>query len=82
MKISFPIQIKYPSQYKKLVDFLDNYDFHWIEGQKPSGYTPSVALPFYVGCVERYGQRKLYYRTEEQFKTDPAHYNNNIEVEL
>ena len=80
MKISFPIRIKYLSQYKKLVDFLDNYDFHWMEGQKPSHFTPSVALPFYVGCVERSGSYKLFYRTKEQAKADSDRY--NIEVEL
>lgn len=80
MKISFPIRIKYLSQYKKLVDFLDNYDFSWLEGQKPSNFTPSVALPFYVGCVKRSDSHKLYYRTEEQAKTDSDRY--NIEVEL
>lgn len=80
MKISFPIRIKYLSQYKKLVDFLDNYNFSWIEGQKPSRFTPSVALPFYIGCVGRSGNYKLYYRTEEQAKADSDIY--NIEVEL
>ena len=80
MKISFPIRIKHLSQYKKLVNFLDNYDFRWIEGQNPSGFTPSIALPFYVGCVERFGGHRLYYRTEEQAQIDSDKY--NIEIEL